>query len=101
MDKKKRNKNAGSHPSYKKRKMSAESIRKKRERDKKYHATPERKKYRAELNKARRKAKKAGKVKKGQDMSHTKSGKIVAENRKTNRARNGEGKGGKRISTKK
>ena len=61
-----------------------ESRKKKQAYDKKYHATAERKAYRSELNTARRKAKPA----KGQDMSHTKSGRLVKESRSTNRARN-------------
>jgi len=49
-----------------------------------YHKTPKRIAYRSELNTARRAAEPA----KSKDMSHTKSGKLVAENRSTNRARN-------------
>jgi hypothetical protein len=52
--------------------------------DKKYHATKERKAYRSGLNKANRDNPNA----KGQDKSHTKSGRIVNESRGTNRARN-------------
>lgn len=51
-----------------------------------YHSTPERKSYRVKLNKETRKKKTPGK-----DVSHTKSGKTVRENRSTNRARNGKG----------
>lgn len=58
--------------------------------NKSYHATPERKKYRSELNKANRKAGTYGN-KDGKDMSHTKKGKLVKEDQKTNRARNGHG----------
>lgn len=54
----------------------------------KYHATKKRKKYRAELNAANKKSPN----KKGQDKSHTKSGKLVNEKRSTNRARNGKGR---------
>lgn len=85
-----RNKNAGVHPSYKARNMSEEAIKKKREYDKKYHATKERKKYRAELNKANRESHKKGITKVGdnRDKSHTKSGKLVNESQSKNRARN-------------
>lgn len=86
----KRNKNAGKHPSYEKRKMTPEQIKKKREYDTKYHKTKERKKYRAELNKANRQAGTYGKMTKmGKDRSHTKSGKLVLENSSKNRARQG------------
>jgi len=60
--------------------------------NKKYHSTTKRKKYRAELNKVTRKESIPGK-----DVSHTKSGKLVREDRSKNRAR--QGKDGK--STKK
>lgn len=56
--------------------------------DKKYQATPSRVQYRSELNAANRKA--GSKVGDGKDMSHTKSGKLVKESQKTNRARNGQ-----------
>jgi hypothetical protein len=58
--------------------------------NKSYHATPERKEYRASLNKANRDAGTYGNGD-GKDMSHTKSGKLVKENKSTNRARNGRG----------
>ena len=45
-----RNRNAGEHPSYKKRGMSEEAIAKKKAYDKAYHATEDRKKYRAALS---------------------------------------------------
>ena len=61
-----------------------ESRRKKQAYDKAYHKTKERIAYRSELNTARRKAKPT----KGQDMSHTKTGRLVKESRSTNRARN-------------
>jgi hypothetical protein len=54
--------------------------------DKKYHSSDSRKEYRAELQSERRKRGVAGKG--GKDMSHTKSGNIVAENASKNRARN-------------
>jgi hypothetical protein len=50
----------------------------------KYHATPERKAYRAKLNAANRTSPNA----KGQDKSHTSTGRLVNESRGTNRARN-------------
>lgn len=50
-------------------------------------------KKRVELNREARKRGVYGKRwKKGVDLSHTKDGKIVTEKRKTNRARNGQGK---------
>lgn len=49
-----------------------------------YHATPERRAYRAKLNAANRASPNA----KGEDKSHTKSGKLVNESRSANRARN-------------
>lgn len=85
-----KNKLAGVHPSYKKRKMTPEQIKKKRLRDKKYAATPERIKYRTELNKKNRELQKNGKAKVGdkKDVSHTKKGTLVLESQKANRARN-------------
>lgn len=53
--------------------------------NKKYGGTTKRKKYRAALNKITRKKRTPGK-----DVSHTKSGSVVRENRSTNRARNGK-----------
>lgn len=89
--KSRRNTLAGSHPSYKKRNMSKEAIENKVEYDKKYHSSDDMKKYRAGLNKANRKAGTYGN-KDGMDMSHTKSGKLVKESQKANRARNGHNK---------
>jgi len=54
--------------------------------DKKYNARPEEKKDRAEHNRERRRRGIYGKG--GPDMSRTKSGGFVAEDRSTNRARN-------------
>jgi len=54
-----------------------------------YHATPERKAYRAKLNAANASSPNS----KGQDKSHTKTGKLVNERRSTNRARQGKGGG--------
>jgi hypothetical protein len=87
--KSKRNTLAGKHPSYDKLGMSEERKKKKLAYDKKYQATKERVKYRQELNKANRDAGTYGN-KDGIDMSHTKSGKLVKEKMKTNRARNGQ-----------
>ena len=61
---------------------------KKKEYDKKYHATTERKKYRAELNRDNRKRGTYGN-KDGKDVSHKKNGKTTLESQKKNRARNG------------
>jgi hypothetical protein len=84
-----RNKLAGKHPSYDKLGMSEERKKKKLAYDKKYQASEERKKYRVKLNKANREAGTYGNGD-GKDMSHTKSGKLVKEKAKTNRARNGQ-----------
>lgn len=87
-----RNKNAGKSTGKSKSAQyfanNPEARKKKNEYNKKYHATKKRKKYRVALNKAN----KESPNKKGQDKSHTKSGKLVNENRSTNRARNGKGK---------
>lgn len=66
----KQNSRSGQHPSYKKRKMSKESIAKKRAYDKAFSAKPEQKKKRADCNKKRREAIKAGKNIKGKDYDH-------------------------------
>jgi hypothetical protein len=84
-----KNKLAGKHPSYDKLGMSEERKKKKLAYDKKYQATEKRKNYRVELNKANREAGTYGNGD-GKDMSHTKSGKLVKEKAKTNRARNGQ-----------
>lgn len=81
-----RNKNAGNHPSYKKRNMSKASIAKKRAYDKKYHKSKKARKYRAELNKERRKRGIYGKG--GGDLAHTPSGKLVRQSKSKNRANN-------------
>jgi hypothetical protein len=65
-----------------------EARKKKNEYNTKYHATPERIKYRDGLNKANAQA--GSKKGDGKDMSHTKSGKLVLESQKNNRARNGK-----------
>jgi hypothetical protein len=64
-----------------------ESRSKKNAAQRKRNATPENKEYRASLNAERRRRGVYGKG--GADMSHTKSGKLVAESPKKNRARNG------------
>ena len=85
--KSKRNTNAGNHPSYEKLNMSAERIKKKKEYDTEYSATPERKRYRAD-NKKRGTYGNGD----GMDMSHTKRGSLVKEIQSKNRARNGQNK---------
>ena len=65
-----RNKNAGKHPSYDKRKMSKESIAKKRAYDKKFAAKSEQIKKRSECNKKRRTAKADGQNIDGKDYDH-------------------------------
>ena len=55
----------------------------------KRNKTAANKAYRAELNAARRKDGNYGKG--GKDYSHTKSGRLVRESAKSNRARNGSG----------
>jgi hypothetical protein len=89
--KSKRNTLAGKHPSYDKLNMSPERRKKKIEYDKEYSASEKRKAYRVELNKANRAAGTYGN-KDGKDMSHTKTGRLVAERQAANRARNGQNK---------
>lgn len=84
IDTKKRNRNAGKHPSYKKRGMSAESVAKKRAYDKKYASSTTQKKKRAELNKVNRKAGTYGNGD-GKDYDHA-VGRMVSQ--KVNRGRN-------------
>jgi hypothetical protein len=98
--KSKRNSRAGKHPSYDKKGMSDEQIKRKREYDKKYNATKKRKEYRAKLNAANKEAGTYGNGD-GMDMSHTKDGRLVKEKRSSNRARNGQnGKSTKRDLSK-
>ena len=87
MDTKKRNRNANSHPSYKKRGMSKASIAKKRAYDKAYSAKPSQKKRRAEMNRANRKAQKRGTARVGdrKDYDHAVGGMV---SQKVNRGRN-------------
>jgi len=94
-----KNKNAGKHPSYKKRNMSEEARKKKLAYDKKFGASPEQIKHRAETNKKRAELKKKGVNVKGKDVSHTKSGlklKSVNKNRgsKTDSAGDRRARGG-------
>jgi hypothetical protein len=63
-----------------------EARKKKARYDTRYHDTDERREYRAELARERRKRNVMGRG--GKDMSHTKDGKIVAEDASKNRARN-------------
>ena len=85
----KRNRMAGDHPSYDKLGMSEDRKTKKLAYDTKYQATEKRKNYRVELNKANRDAGTYGNGD-GKDMSHTKAGRMVKENMKSNRSRNGQ-----------
>lgn len=66
-----------------------EAAEKRREYQRKRNKTKANKDYRAECNAAR--VKLGLKKGDGMDASHTKSGKIVAEKRSANRARNGAG----------
>ena len=66
---------------------ASKAKKKKNEYQKEYNKRPEERKRRAELMKERRKRGIDGKG--GKDVSHTKSGRTVLENRSTNRARNG------------
>lgn len=92
-----RNRNAGKHPSYKKRGMSAASIKKKREYDKKYASSAKRRKYRSELNKENRRRGTYGNGD-NKDVSHKKGGGTKLESASKNRARNGQKKGASRSA---
>lgn len=59
---------------------------KKQSYDKAYNSKPDQIKYRTELNRERRKRKLKGNPK---DLSHTKTGKMVLESKRANRARQG------------
>lgn len=77
-----RNKNAGKHPSYKKRGMSKDAIRHKQEYDKEFSATTEQKKKRSECNAKRKEAKAMGKNIKDLDYDHATNSFIkVSKNR--------------------
>ena len=92
-----RNRNAGKHPSYKRRGMSAASIRKKRAYDKKYASSAERRKYRSKLNKENRRRGTYGNGD-GKDVSHKSGGGTKLEAYSKNRARNGQKKGRSKSS---
>lgn len=83
----KRTSNPGKSASYYRKNPAARA--KKNAAQRKRNKTSANKKYRAELNAARRKAGEYGKG--GKDFSHTKSGKLVRESPKRNRARQGAG----------
>lgn len=83
-----RNKNAGKHPSYKARGMSAASRKKKKAYDKKLNSRPEQIKKRVESNRKRAQAKKKGQNIKGKDYDHSVNRFVKI---KTNRGRKGEG----------
>ncbi len=83
-----KNKNAGKHPSYEARGMSAESIRKKRAYDKALGQKPAQKKKRVECNKKRAEAKSEVKNISGKDYDHS-TKRFVSTS--TNRGRKGEG----------
>jgi hypothetical protein len=89
--KSKRNRMAGSHPSYDKLNWSAETIKKKRAYDKEHNKSEDQKKYRVELNKENRNRGTYGNGD-GKDVSHTKDGRLVLEKASTNRSRNGKNK---------
>lgn len=88
----KQNRNAGKHPSYKKRKMTPAQIKKKRERDKKYNKRTVA--DRVERNRKRREQRKKGnkkaKVGSKYDYDHA-TGRMV--HRKKNRGRNSKNGG--------
>jgi len=91
-----RNRNAGKHPSYKKKGMTDEQIARKKAYDTEYHKSPERRKYRAALNKKNRDKGTYGNGDK-KDESHRKDGGTSQESQSKNRARNGQnGKSTKR-----
>jgi len=91
MNKKKRNslagKSTGTSESAKYFASNPEARKKKNQYNKEYHSTEERKNYRVELNRENRKR---GGYGDSTDLSHTKSGKLTAESRSKNRARNGK-----------
>ncbi len=70
-----------------------EAYKKKLKKAKAYNAKPSNRKYRSKLAIARKKRGIYGKG--GKDLSHTKSGRLVLETPKKNRARNGHGKNGR------
>lgn len=87
MDKSKRNRFAGKHPSYKKRGMSEEQVAKKRAYQKEYNKTESAKNHRTELNKENRDRGTYGNGDK-KDVSHSLDGKKTKlESQSSNRAR--------------
>jgi hypothetical protein len=78
------NKNAGKHPSYKKRNMSEAARKKKQAYDKAFSAKPEQVKKRMESNNARRKAEANGNDIEGKDYDHAVEGFVKTS---TNRGR--------------
>lgn len=88
----KRNRNAGKHPSYKKRGMSKASIENKKKYDTAYGKTEQAKKKRADANRKRKEQQKKGnpkaKVGSKYDYDHA-TGRM--EKRSVNRGRKGEG----------
>ena len=79
----------GKNNSYKH--LSDKAIKNKRKYDSEYQKKPSAVKKRVEANRANRQAGTYGNGDK-KDASHTKSGRIVMESQKTNRARNGRNK---------
>lgn len=87
MDKSKRNRYAGKHPSYNKRGMSKEQIAKKRAYQKEYNKTESAKKHRSGLNKENRRRGTYGNGD-GKDVSHSLDGSNTKlESQSKNRAR--------------
>lgn len=88
MDKSKRNRNAGAHPSYKERGMSPSSIKKKKEYDSKYQKSKTQVENRVDRNRKRKEQQKKGnpkaKVGSKYDYDHA-TGKM--EHRSKNRGR--------------
>ena len=70
-----------------------EAYKKKLKKAKAYNAKPSNRKYRSKLAIERKKRGIYGKG--GDDLSHTKKGRLVLETPKKNRARNGHGKNGR------
>ena len=75
---------------------NAAARKKKAATDKKINARPSQVKKRVEANKARRKAKAAGKDVKGKDMSHTKNGMVIKKT-STNRGSKSDSAGDRRA----
>ena len=88
------NKLAGTGKSNSYKHLSDKAIKNKRKYDSEYQKKPSAVKKRVEANRANRQAIREGRARVGDklDASHTKSGRIVMESQKTNRARNGRNK---------